>query len=229
MTRHHARAKAAQNDTRTRTAIMTATAILAAIALLWAAFASPAFAQDADAVAESGTFTIDESHVHAAFKVSHLGFSDTIGGFDKISGSFTLNAEDLAASSVSVTIDTASIDSGWDARDEHLRGDDFFKTEEFPEMTFVSTSVEPTGEMSATVTGDLTLLGQTHPVTLDVTFNQAGAHPFSGKYVAGFSASGTLDRTQWGMEYGVPAIGKDIDLMIQVEGIREEADAAEEG
>jgi len=216
-----ARAKAAEQETQSFRLFLLVTGALAAIALLWAAFSSAALAEDAPA-AESGTFAIDESHVHAAFRVSHLGFSDTIGGFDKVSGSFTIDAENLSASTVSVTIDTASIDSGWDDRDAHLRGDDFFKVEEFPEMTFSSTSVEPTGDTTATVIGDLTMLGQTHPVTLDVTFNQAGAHPFSGKYVAGFSATGTLDRTQWGMEYGVPAIGKDISLMIEAEGIRAE-------
>lgn len=224
MSHHHrskARAKAAEQETQSTRLFLLVTGALAAIALVWAAFSTAALAEDAP-TAESGTFAIDESHVHAAFKVSHLGFSETIGGFDKISGSFTLDADNLSASTVSVTIDTASVDSGWDARDEHLRGDDFFKVEEFPDMTFASTSVEPTGDTTAKVTGDLTMLGQTHPVTLDVTFNQAGKHPFSGKYVAGFSATGSLDRTQWGMEYGVPAIGKDIDLMIQAEGIRAE-------
>lgn len=221
---HHtkrARAKAAERDTQTARLFMAVTGALAAIALLWAAFSSAALAEDAPA-AESGTFAIDESHVHAAFRVSHLGFSDTIGGFDKVSGNFTLDTGNLSASAVNVTIDTASIDSGWDERDAHLRGDDFFKVEKFPEMTFASTSVEPTGDTTATVTGDLTMLGQTHPVSLDVTFNQAGAHPFSGKYVAGFSATGTLDRTQWGMEYGAPVIGTEIELMIEVEGIRQE-------
>jgi len=210
-----------ENNHATRKAMLI-TGALAALALLWAAFAPVALAEEETATVEGGTFAIDESHVHATFKVSHLGFSDTIGNFDKVSGSFTLDAENPAASEVSVTIETASVDSGWDARDEHLRGEDFFKVDEFPEMTFTSTAVDPTGDDTAKLTGDLTMLGQTHPVTLDVTFNQAGKHPFSGDYVAGFSATGTLDRTQWGMEYGVPAIGKDIELIIQVEGIRAE-------
>jgi len=195
--------------------------LLAAIAIAWAGTLTTAHAEDAGAV-ESGTFTIDESHVHAAFRVSHLGFSDTIGGFKKISGSFTLDTDDLAASSVDVIIDTTSIDTGWAKRDEHLRGDDFFKVATFPDMTFTSTSVVPTGDRSAAVTGDLTMLGQTHPVTLDVVFNQAGKHPFTGKYVAGFSATGTLDRTQWGMTYGAPALGTQIALLIEAEGILEE-------
>ena len=217
----HVRTKALQHETHAARFFLLLTGAFAAAALVWAVLSTTVSAQEAPA-AESGTFAIDESHVHAAFKVSHLGFSETVGGFDKISGSFTLNGDDLAASSVNVTIDTASIDSGWDARDEHLRGDDFLKVAEYPEMTFTSTAVEVTGDTTASVTGDLTLLGQTHPVTLDVTFNQAGKHPFSGKYVAGFSATGTLDRTVWGMEYGVPAIGKDVALIIEVEGIRAE-------
>ncbi len=194
-----------------------ATAAAAALALAFAFYAAPAGAQE-DETVRSGTYQIDESHVHAMFKVSHLGFSETIGGFDKISGTFTLDAENPSNSSVNVTIDTASIDSGWDARDDHLRNADFFNVEEYPEMTFVSTSVEPTGDNTATVTGDLTMLGETHPVTLDVTLNGAGAHPFSGKYIAGFSATGTLDRTQWGMDYGAPAVGSEVELTITAEG-----------
>lgn len=213
-----AQVKVARDETRTANTIFMATGAMAAIALLWVAFTGAVFAQTAD----SGTYTIDESHVHAAFKVSHVGYSETIGGFDKISGSFTINAEDLSASSVNVTIDTASVDSGWDARDEHLRGDDFFDVSEYPQMTFTSTAVEVTGDNTAKVTGDLTLLGKTNPVTLDVTFNQAGKHPFSGKYTAGFSATGSLDRTVWGMDYGVPAVGKDIALTIEAEGAKVE-------
>ncbi len=212
------RAKAARQDESHKAKILAITGLLAAAAIAWAVFVSPALAEDAPAV-ESGTYTIDESHVHATFVVSHLGYSETIGNFDKVAGSITLDAANPAASAVNVTIQTASVDSGWEARDEHLRGDDFFKVEEFPEMTFASTSVEPTGDTTAKVTGDLTLLGQTHPVTLGVTLNKAGKHPFSGKMTAGFSASGTLDRTVWGMEYGVPMIGKDIKLMLQAESI----------
>lgn len=213
--RAHARART-EGRSIVQPALLTAGA--AAAALAWALWAAPAGAQEV----EAGTFAIDETHVHAAFRVSHLGFSETIGNFDEVSGSFTLDPADPSASSVSVTIATASIDTAHEERDAHLRGEDFFKVEKFPEMTFVSTAVEPTGDTTANVTGDLTMLGVTKPVTLDVTFNKAGPHPFNGKYVAGFSATGTLDRTEWGMEYGAPAIGTEVTLMIEAEGIRAE-------
>ena len=190
----------------------------AAAAMIWVFASPPAAAQEP----EAGTFAIAETHVHAAFSVSHLGFSKTIGNFDEVSGTFSLDPANPAGSSVSVTIKTASIDTAHEPRDEHLRGPDFFNVAEYPEMTFVATSVEPTGETTATVTGDLTMLGATHPVTLDVTLNQAMTHPMSGNYVAGFSATGTLDRTLWGMAYGAPAIGSEVTLMIEAEGIRQE-------
>ncbi len=85
-------------------------------------------------------------------------------------------------------------------------------------MTFASTGVEVTGENTGKLTGDLTLLGVTKPVTLDVTFNQAGPHPFDpSKIVAGFSASGEINRSDFGMAYAPPAIGETVELTIEIE------------
>jgi len=215
--RSQARAQAPAGETRCR-ALMMAMGALAALALGWTLMSSAAQAQ----APQGGTYVIDDTHVHASFKVSHVGFSSTIGNFDTVSGDISINADDLAASTVNVTIDTASIDTAHEKRDEHLRNADFFNVTEYPQMTFTSTAVEVTGDTTAKITGDLTMLGQTHPVTLDVALNKADKHPFSGKYVAGFSATGSLDRTQWGMDYGAPAVGAEIELMIEAEAVLQE-------
>ena len=172
----------------------------------------------APTVAFAASYTIDQTHAHAAFKVSHLGFSHTIGQFKEISGTLQFDEADPAASSVSVTINTASVDSANEARDEHLRKADFLNVEAFPTMTFASTAIEVTGEKTGKLTGDLTLLGVTKPVTLDVTFNQAGPHPFDpSKIVAGFSATGEINRSEFGMAYASPAIGETVELTIEIE------------
>src|SRR5690606_12273607 len=105
-------------------------------------------------------------------------------------------------SSTEVTIDTSSISMNHEAWENHLKNADFFDVEKFPTMTFKSTKVERTGEKTAKMTGDLTLLGVTKPVTLDVTLNKSDLHPFHKKMAAGFSATGTLKRSDFGMNYG---------------------------
>ena len=181
---------------------------------------SAAFLAPTTAFAES--YTIDAAHAHAAFRVSHLGFSHTLGQFNDISGTLEFDEATPDASSVSVTINTASVDSANTARDEHLRKADFLNVESFPTMTFVSTSVEVTGEKSGKLVGDLTLLGVTKPLTLDVTFNQAGPHPFDpSKIMAGFSATGEINRSDFGMVYAVPAIGETVEIIIEVEALKD--------
>ena len=180
------------------------TALLASSALLTTATAAE-------------TYAIDPSHARVSFEVGHLGFSDVLGMFDKIDGTLTLDEENPANSSVSITIDAASIDTGWDARDEHIRTPDFLGVEANPEITFESTSVEVTGDDTATVTGDLTLLGQTQAVTLDVTLNQLGANPLSGTPTVGFDATTTIDRTAFGNETYAPAISAELPVTISIE------------
>ncbi len=107
------------------------------------------------------------------------------------------------------------------ARDDHLRSPDFFNAAEFPEMTFASTGIERTSDKTGKITGDLTLLGVTKPVTLDVTFNQRAPHPlpqYNGVEVAGFSATTTIKRSDFGMSTFVPAIGDEIEIILEVEG-----------
>jgi polyisoprenoid-binding protein YceI len=116
-----------------------------------------------------------------------------------------------------VTIDTRSIETNNDALDTHLRSAEFFDAARFPEATFVSTRVAPTGPRSADVTGNLTLKGVTKPVTLAVTFNGAGINPASQAYVAGFSARTTIRRTDFGVSAYAPAVGDTVALTIEGE------------
>ena len=102
-----------------------------------------------------------------------------------------------------------------------MKNEDFFNVEKFPTMTFKSTNIEITGENTANITGDLTILDTTKPVTLDVTHNKSGVHPFNGEFVAGLSATTTVKRSDFGMTYGLPAVGDDVEIRLEVEGFRE--------
>lgn len=173
------------------------------------------------AAAQQERYVFDPAHTNILFFVSHLGFSRMQGEFHEFDGAFVFDRSDPARSSVEVTIWTASVDTDHDGLNEHLRAADFFSVEEHPTMTFASNRIERTGDHTARITGDLTLLGVTKPVTLDVTFNKAGVHPVSGKYVAGFSGRTTIKRSDFGMTYGVPGVGDEVEIMLEVEGLRQ--------
>lgn len=167
-------------------------------------------------------YLLDPSHTTVMFGVSHLGFSKHLGRFNKVEGAFTLDAAAPEKSSVAVTIDAASIDTNDAKRDEHLRNKDFFDVATYPTLTYKSTAVKKTGENTATVTGDLTLHGVTKPVTLEVTLAKAGPHPVDNtKIMAGFSARGTLKRSDFGMTYGLPVLGDEVELIIETEAIKQ--------
>ncbi|MGQ0533238.1 MAG: YceI family protein [Caulobacteraceae bacterium] len=149
--------------------------------------------------AEPVTYTLDPAHTQVAFAVERFGFNRVLGRFDNVTGELVLDEANPANSFVRATIQTASVDSGNDTRDEHLRGDRWLNAPQFPTMEFRSTAVRRTGERTAEVTGDLTLLGQTHPVTLNVTLNHIGGPPNAPqRRSAGFSATGSLTRSIWG-------------------------------
>lgn len=174
--------------------------------------------------AETTTFTYDPAHTQVMFSISHLGFSYSHGRFDKFSGQFTLDEEKPEASSAEITIDTASIDMNSAAWDKHLRSADFFNVEKFPAMTFKSTKIVKTGEKTAEMTGDFTLLGVTKPVTMQVTLNKIGEHPMNKNKMAGFSIDGVIKRSDFGMTNGIPMVGDDVAINVQVEGIRQDFD-----
>jgi polyisoprenoid-binding protein YceI len=149
--------------------------------------------------AEPVSYTLDPAHTQVAFVVDRFGFNRVLGRFEDVTGELVLDEENPANSSVRATIQIASVDSSNDTRDEHLRGERWLNAAQFPTMEFRSTGVRLTGDTTAEVTGDLTMLGQTHPVTLDVTLNNIGGPPNAPtRRMAGFSATGSLTRSVWG-------------------------------
>ncbi|GAB5387775.1 MAG: YceI family protein [Alphaproteobacteria bacterium] len=170
-----------------------------------------------DAPQQPVTWQFDTAHSHIAFQVSHLGYSTTFGEFEAFDGQLVLDEAAPQDSQVTVTIDASSIDTGHAARDEHLQGDKWLNTDEFPTMRFVSTGIELSGDNTASVSGNLTLLGETRPVTLDVSLNGRGTSPFSGLDVIGFEATTRILRSEFGMTHAIPAIEDQITILISAE------------
>lgn len=173
------------------------------------------------AQAELHSYTFDKVHTQILFFVNHLGFSNSQGEFHDYDGSFSFDPEAWERSAVEVTIRTASIDMDDQAWDDHMRNEDFFDVTRFPTMTFRSTKVEQTEEKRGYLHGDLTLLGVTKPVSLELQFNRIGVHPFNKKTIAGFSAEGIVKRSEFGMSYAVPFVSDEVQLRIEVEGYQQ--------
>ena len=176
------------------------------------------------AKAEPAEYQLDPEHLNIGFLVTHIGFAKTSGIFREAEGSFLFDEENLKLSDIKVTVETDSVFTNHKKRDKHLRSSDFLDADEYPEMTFVGTGSEKTGPRSGKVTGDLTVRGQTHPLTLDVTWNKSGFYPFGHKdYVIGISARGKLKRSQYGMTYVVENgwVGDEVELIIEFEARRQ--------
>ncbi len=173
----------------------------------------PGFAAD--------TYVFDTVHSQILFFADHLGFSKSQGEFLTFDGGFTFDEANPADATVKVAIQTASIDMDNQKWNDHMKNADFFDVEKFPTMTFTSTAVKPLENNRLEIVGDLTLLGVTRPVVLDTRLNKVGVHPRNGKTIAGFSATTTVKRSDFGMTYGVPAIGDDIEIRLEIEGVRQ--------
>lgn len=169
-------------------------------------------------IAAPVTYTIDPAHTYPHFAIDHLGFSTMHGRFNKTTGSIVIDQE-ANTGSVKVVIEAESIDTGHKKRDEHLRSPDFLNAVEFPEITYESSKVSITGD-TATVEGELTIAGTSKAVTLDVSKISCGVHPFNKKEVCGFDATATINRADFGITYGSPAIGDSMELTFEVEAIK---------
>lgn len=174
-------------------------------------------------VLAADSYAIDPTHAWVGFKTNHAGWSNAHGIFKTVSGSISFDKDDVTKSSVEITLDAGSIDSNDAKRDEHLKSPDFFNAAEFPQITFKSTAIEKTGDKTAKVTGDLTIVGTTKPVTLDVTFNAEAPLPWDASVVkTGFSATGKFSGPDFGLakmtEFG---LGPDVNLDIDVEAIKQ--------
>lgn len=168
------------------------------------------------AFAAPETYTLDPDHTAIQFQIDHFGFSAPTGKFMNVSGTLVLDEDAPADSKVELTIPVTKVSSGVPALDEHLQKPDFFDTATYPDAHFVSTAVELTGETTALVTGDLTLRGITKPVVLSVELNQIGNN-FMGVKTAGFSATTSLNRSEFGMEAYLPGLGDLVTLTIESE------------
>lgn len=169
-------------------------------------------------VATANTYDIDIVHSHIAFFIDHLGFAKVIGTANDFSGSFSFDAANPEASSLTASVKVASIDTNSAQRDSDIQGADWFNATEFPDITFVGAAFAKTGETTGTVTGDLTIAGVTRSATLEVTFNKEGENPWSGLHFAGFSARTSIKRSDFGMQAAQGMIGDDVDLLLEIEG-----------
>lgn len=167
-------------------------------------------------------YVIDANHTDVVWSASHFGFSDSHGKFADLSGVIELDKDAPANSKVNVTINTASVVTGIEKFDAHLRSPDFFASEEFPEATFVSESVEITGDDTADITGTLTLRGVSKPVTLAATLNKMGENPYNKKQTVGFNAETTINRSDFGITYALPGIPEQVGIHIAAEAVLEE-------
>ena len=184
-----------------------------------------AIAAPRPAMAEPELFEIDPDHLVIAFLVHHIGYADILSQFLEAEGSFRYDEETQSLSDLEVTIEADSLFSNHKRRDKHVRSADFLNVDDHPEITFVGTDATPASNTTGTVTGDLTVLGVTRPVTLDVTLNKAGPYPFGDgpPYVLGISARTTLKRSAFGMTYGVENgwVGDDVAVIIELEAVRQ--------
>lgn len=197
---------------------------IAAIAVA-AAISAPAAAQ----TPPSGVYQMDPTHARMTWQARHLGLADYTAWFDSFSATITIDADNPENSSVVATVDPTSVNTGLPNFDAEIGGE-FLRGAEFPEATFTSTSVEMTGDQTAVVTGDLTLMGVTQEVTFDATLvGVLDPHPFVGRPAIAFSAVAEIDRTAFGSENllqqvpnGEPVLGQTVTLTIDAEFIQAE-------
>lgn len=162
----------------------------------------------------------DGAHAFVQFKISHLGYSWLLGRFNDFEGNFSYDESNPENASVSVTIDTASIDSNHAERDKHLRSDDFLDVEEFPEASFESTSYQPNGDGTGTLMGKFTLHGVTKDISIDVKEIGAGQDPWGG-FRRGFEGGVTLTLADYGIDYDLGPASRDVEIFLSIEGIRQ--------
>jgi polyisoprenoid-binding protein YceI len=176
---------------------------------------------------KAGVYAIEKTHATITAKLSHMGFSHYTFRFLRFDGSYVFDPRNPAASRLKVTIDPASIDTatGDDAFGRkfgaQLAGDGWLETAKYPSATFVSTAVDIGDGHRGKVTGDLTLHGVTKPVVLDVTFNGSGPGMPPGAFKSGFSATGVIKRSAFGVTQLIPGVGDEVTLNIEVEFVRQ--------
>jgi polyisoprenoid-binding protein YceI len=166
--------------------------------------------------ASSAILQLDPYHSAVEFSISHLGFSHPTGKW-MVSGTLNLDEANFTNSSVNITIPVKEVVTGIPKLDEHLQTADFFDSAKYPTATFVSQKVSPLKDGKFTLTGLLTLHGVTKPVTLNAVQNKIAVHPMTKLKTAGFSATTTIKRSDWGISAYVPHLSDEVKLTIEVE------------
>jgi polyisoprenoid-binding protein YceI len=177
--------------------------------------------------ARADTYAFDRDHTNITFSWNHLGISRQSARILDFDGILDFDPENPENASVDVTMRVASLFTGTRVLDRDLKSSDFFDAARYPEITFKSTLIRKVGERSGEVAGDLTILGVTYPVVLQVRWNFSGEHPlgdinpaYKGKYVAGFSAVTTVLRSAWGLKRAIPLVSDEIEIAIEAEFLR---------
>ena len=163
------------------------------------------------------TYQLEKTHVDLLFSIDHLGFTQKHGSFRDLDATLQYDAAHPEKSEVSVTVKTDSLDTAFGPRDKDLKGDKFLDVAKYPEMTFVSTKVTPGPKQSLLIEGNLTLHGVTKPLALHATLNKVGPNPFDQKPTLGFSATGSLKRSDFGISTYLPMIGDEVTITIDAE------------
>ena len=184
--------------------------------VLIASVLSAAMALPMSAIAAN--YKVDTTHAFVNFKVSHLGYSFIQGRFNKFEGQFIYDDKNVAASKVSINLDTTSLDTNHAERDKHLKSDDYINAGKFSTAKFVSTSVAETADGGLAITGDMTFHGVTKPVVVDAKVIGQGDDPW-GNYRAGLEGTTRLELADFGMN--VQGASTYVDLDIVLEGIRQ--------
>ncbi|MFP7723131.1 YceI family protein [Lysobacter sp. A3-1-A15] len=171
------------------------------------------------------TYDIDPNHTDVTAQWSHFGFSNPIAHFGQADGAITYDPDNVGQSSVQVTLPLAGLEAHVPAFNEHLRSDDFFDAANHPEITFASTRVEAAGEGRLRVVGELTIRGVTREVVLDTTINRIGEQPMAKRPAAGFDATTTIKRSDFGLGMYVPNVSDEVQIRITTEAVVPKPDA----
>ena len=168
----------------------------------------------------AGTYKSDPEHTTLIFKVRHFNFSTFVGRFDDIDGTLQWDPANPQGSKLEVIVDTASIDTRLPALNGQLQDASFFDSKNQPQARFVSTMITETSKNTGEIRGDLTIKNQTHPLTLEVTFNGGDVNGLTGKPTLGFSATAEIQRSAWGLGEWFPVVGNDVKLEIEAEFVK---------
>ena len=191
--------------------------LLAIFIFTFAVISNNSFAEEIKPEVKSNKYQTEPNHTSVSWSANHFGFSNVSGKFTDISGIVIFDEKKPEKSSVEVTIKTVALETGLPKLNTHLKSADFLNVEKFATATFVSKKVTLAGKNKARIEGDLTLLGITKSVVLNAKFNKSGVSPVNQKPTIGFSATASINRSDFGIKYALPGVADKVDLTIELE------------